>query len=84
MRYQVVGKNHNVFGKKFGEHFERNLSDAQERNLIGGGFIVRAPIAPKKRERLPVVIPAPVVKANEPDTSIDDASTNPPEGTESS
>lgn len=44
MRYQVVGKNHRVFGKSFGEFFERNLPEAQERHLIGGGFIVRAPI----------------------------------------
>jgi hypothetical protein len=44
MRYQVVGKNHRVFGKSHGEFFERNLPEAQERHLIGGGFIVRAPL----------------------------------------
>lgn len=48
MRYQVVGKNHRVFGKSHGEFFERNLPEAQERHLIGGGFIVRAPLPKKK------------------------------------
>jgi hypothetical protein len=48
MRYQVIGKNHRVFGKSHGEYFERNLPEAQERHLIGGGFIVRAPLPKKK------------------------------------
>lgn len=52
MRYQVVGKNHRVFGKSFGEYFERNLPEAQERHLIGGGFIIRAPLPKKKSEKV--------------------------------
>jgi hypothetical protein len=54
MRYKVISKQHRVFRKSFGEFFERNLSEAQERHLIGGGFIVRAP---KKNRPTPAIVP---------------------------
>lgn len=69
MRYQVVGKIHRVFGKSHGEFFERNLPEAQERHLIGGGFIVRAPIS-KKKSRPSVEA---VVLVKEPSAATDDA-----------
>lgn len=92
MRYKVISKQHRVFRKSFGEYFERNLPEAQERHLIGGGFIVRAP--KKKQERptpaiVPVVDPpvvelpveTPVLQVQETnDASEDGAETEPPEG----
>lgn len=94
MRYQVISKNHKVFGKKHGEYFERNIPEAQERILIGGGFIVRAPVKKRKTgSQLQPVVGASsfdaVVLVKEPsaatddaptDVPNDDASTNPPEG----
>lgn len=86
MRYQVVAKRHKVFGKKFGEYFERNIPDAQERTLIGGGFIVRAPI--KKKQPRPsqavVLVKEPSAANDAPTDTPNGASTSPPEGNESS
>lgn len=75
MRYQVLAKKHKVFGKSFGEYFERDLPDAQERTLIGGGFIVRAPV--KKKQPRPSQA---VVLVKEPSAATDDAPTDAPNG----
>ena len=82
MRYQVVGRIHKVFGKGFGEHFERNLPEAQERHLIGGGFIVRAPNKEQPRPSEAVVLVKEPSAANDdaPNDVPDGASTEPPEG----
>jgi hypothetical protein len=94
MRYQVIGKNHKVFGKASGEYFERDLPDAQERTLIGGGFIVRAPLpveqstpqVPFFPEVLePVVFPAePSVSEDASSEAPEEAPTDNPEGMSSS
>jgi hypothetical protein len=65
MRYRVISKKNRVFRKKFGEYFARNLSETQERQLIGGGFIVRAPLAKKTRRPEAAV----VVKETAPDNA---------------
>lgn len=83
MRYQVVGKIHRVFGRSFGEFFERNLPEAQERHLIGGGFIVRAPLPVE--QSTPLQVPSfpevvePVVFPAEPSVSEDTPSEVPEE-----
>lgn len=93
MRYRVISKNHRVFRKSFGEFFERNLPEAQERHLIGGGFIVRAP---KKNRPTPAIVPVvdppvvelsvelPVLQVQETnDASEDGAEPTPPRRDES-
>jgi hypothetical protein len=90
MRYKVIAKKHKVFGKSFGEFFDRNLPDAQERTLIGGGFIVRAPQNKRPTPAIVQVVDTPVVElpVEQPplhvqeinDASEDGADTEPSEG----
>lgn len=88
MRYQVISKNHRVFRKSYGEYFERNLPEAQERHLIGGGFIVRAPLSKKKsRPSVEAVVlekPSAATDDAPPSETSDEASTDNPEGMSSS
>jgi hypothetical protein len=87
MRYQVVGKNHRVFGKSAGEYFERELPEAQERHLIGGGFIVRAPLPKKKSQSAAPAnwLPAePSVSEDAPSEAPEEAPNDNPEGMSSS
>lgn len=87
MRYQVVGKIHRVFGKSFGEFFERNLPEAQERHLIGGGFIIRAPLPVEQSTPQvpffpevvePVVFPAEPSVSEDTPTDVEDTSDDNP------
>lgn len=85
MRYQVVGKNHRVFRKGFGEFFERNLPEAQERHLIGGGFIVRAPLPKKKSQSAPANwLPAEPSVSSDAPSEAQEAPNDNPEGMSSS
>jgi len=92
MRYRVITKSHKVFRKSFGEYFERNLPEAQERHLIGGGFIVRAPKI--ERQEPPVMVPvadppvvelpveAPVLQVEETTDASEDGAETEPRGDE--
>jgi hypothetical protein len=69
MRYKVIAERHKVFRKSFGEYFERYLPEAQERHLIGGGFIIRAP-----KEDRPVPTPLEEPPVEEPATQVEETS----------
>lgn len=84
MRYKVISKRQRVFRKSFGEYFERNLPEAQERHLIGGGFIIRAP-KEDRQEPTPVVeLPTeePAAQVEETSEASEEGAENEPRGDE--
>lgn len=51
-KYRVVGRYHKVFGFSYGDTFERDLSERQERSLVEAGHVA---IVPRDRPKRAVV-----------------------------